>query len=164
MNDRSNLVSNMVNGVCKWFNSRKGYGFLTPEGAPEGEKADVFVHHTNIKMEGFRALYEGDKVTFDIEDGTKGKEAKNVVIIEKAPRPKRRRGPRKEGAAEGAAEGKAEGMPEGAAEVKPEGAAEVKPEGAEKAAEESEAKPKKGRKKKSDSESEPKPEAEPKKE
>ncbi len=164
----------MVNGVCKWFNSRKGYGFLTPEGAPEGEKADVFVHHTNIKMEGFRALYEGDKVTFDIEDGAKGKEAKNVVIIEKAPRPKRRRGPRKEGVAEGAAEGKpegaAEGKPEGAAEAKPEGAAEAKPEGAEKPAEDAEAKPKKGRKKKSDSESEPKPEepkpeeAEPKKE
>ncbi len=152
----------MVNGVCKWFNSRKGYGFLTPEGAPEGEKADVFVHHTNIKMEGFRALYEGDKVTFDIEDGTKGKEAKNVVIIEKAPRPKRRRGPRKEGAAEGAAEGKTEAKPEGAAEgkteAKPEGAAEVKPEGAEKAAEDSEAKPKKPRKKKSDSDAEAKPE------
>ncbi len=133
----------MVNGTCKWFNSRKGYGFLTPEGAPEGEKADVFVHHTNIKMEGFRALYEGDKVTFDIEDGAKGKEAKNVVILEKAPRPKRHRGPRKEGAAEG--------KPEGAAEGKPEGAAE----GAEKPAEDAEAKPKRGRKKKSDSEPEP---------
>jgi CspA family cold shock protein len=98
MNERA-IVSNMVNGTCKWFNSRKGYGFLTPEGAPEGEKADVFVHHTNIKMEGFRALYENDKVTFDIEDGTKGKEAKNVVVTERAPRPKRRRGPKKEGEA-----------------------------------------------------------------
>nr|MDO8088317.1 cold shock domain-containing protein [Candidatus Sigynarchaeum springense] len=94
-----------ITGVCKWFNSRKGYGFLTPDGAPEGEKADVFVHHTNIKMEGFRTLYEGDKVTFDIEEGAKGKEAKNVVVVDKAPRPKRRRGPRKEGAADGAAEG-----------------------------------------------------------
>ncbi|NMC07960.1 MAG: cold shock domain-containing protein [Candidatus Lokiarchaeota archaeon] len=96
----------MVTGVCKWFNARKGYGFITPDGAvaAEGEKADVFVHHTNIKMEGFRALYEGDKVTFEIADGTKGKEAKNVEIVERAPRPKRRRGPRKEGAGEGAAE------------------------------------------------------------
>ncbi len=141
MNERV-VIGKMVNGVCKWFNSRKGYGFLTPEGAPEGEKADVFVHHTNIKMEGFRALYEGDKVTFDIEDGAKGKEAKNVVVIEKAPRPKRRRGPRKEGAAEGKPEGKTEGAAEGA----------------EKPAEDAEAKPKRGRKKKSDSEAEPKPE------
>ncbi len=148
----------MVNGVCKWFNSRKGYGFLTPDGAPEGEKADVFVHHTNIKMEGFRALYEGDKVTFDIEEGAKGKEAKNVVIVEKAPRPKRHRGPRKEGAGEGKPEGAAEGKPEGKTEGAAEGKTEGAAEGAEKPAEDAEAKPKRGRKKKSDSESEPKPE------
>ena len=92
----------MVNGTCKWFNSRKGYGFIEPEGAEpkEGEKTDVFVHHSNIVMEGFRVLYQGDKVTFDIEMGDKGQEAKNVVVVERAPRPKRRRGPRKEGEVE----------------------------------------------------------------
>ncbi len=84
-----------MNGIVKWFNSRKGYGFITPEGTPEGaENADVFVHHSNIKMEGFRVLYQNDKVTFDVEDGQKGKEAKNVNIVERAPRPKRKRGPR----------------------------------------------------------------------
>ena len=87
-------VNFMVNGIVKWFNSRKGYGFITPEGTPEDANADVFVHHTNIKMEGFRVLYQGDKVTFDIEDGQKGKEARNIEITERAPRPKRRRGPR----------------------------------------------------------------------
>jgi CspA family cold shock protein len=85
----------MVSGIVKWFNSRKGYGFITPDGTPEGaENADIFVHHTNIKMEGFRVLYQGDKVTFDIEDGAKGKEARNIEVTERAPRPKRRRGPR----------------------------------------------------------------------
>ncbi|HME53231.1 MAG TPA: cold shock domain-containing protein [Candidatus Lokiarchaeia archaeon] len=92
---KQQFVSNMVNGIVKWFNSRKGYGFITPEGTPEGaENADIFVHHTNIKMEGFRVLYQGDKVTFDVEDGQKGKEARNIEVTERAPRPKRRRGPR----------------------------------------------------------------------
>ncbi len=77
----------MVTGICKWFNSRKGYGFITPD----GEETDVFVHHTNLKMEGFRSLWMGDKVEFEIGEGDKGKEAKNVVILERAPRPKRKR-------------------------------------------------------------------------
>ena len=74
-------------GTVKWFNSRKGYGFITPE-EPEGA-ADVFVHYTAIKVESddqYRALNEGDKVNFDLSDGKKGPEARNVEILEKAPR------------------------------------------------------------------------------
>lgn len=80
-----------MNGTVKWFNARKGYGFLTPEGAEESENADVFVHFSNIVMEGFKSLYEGDKVTFEVAEGEKGKEAKNVNVTERAPKPARRR-------------------------------------------------------------------------
>ncbi len=103
----------MVNGTVKWFNSRKGYGFITPDGTPEDANADVFVHHTNIKMEGFRVLYQGDKVKFDIEDGQKGKEARNIEVTERAPRPKRRRGPRTDKGDEGAAPEKSAPKKEG---------------------------------------------------
>lgn len=80
----------MTNGTVKWFNSRKGFGFITPEG--ETEK-DIFVHFTGIVVEEgeFANLYENDKVTFDIKEGAKGQEAHNVVVTEKAPRPERRR-------------------------------------------------------------------------
>ena len=65
----------MAKGTVKWFDDRKGYGFITPE---DGSK-DVFVHHTAIKSEGFRSLAEGQAVEFDIVDGPKGKQAANVV-------------------------------------------------------------------------------------
>ena len=71
-------------GTVKWFNSRKGYGFITPE---ETEGDDVFVHYTAIKDEGenqFRALNEGDKVSYIVSDGKKGPEAREVEILEKA--------------------------------------------------------------------------------
>lgn len=77
-------------GTVKWFNSRKGYGFITPEDA-EGD-ADVFVHYTAIKVESedqYRALYEGDRVVFNLIDGKKGPEARDVEIVEKAPRERR---------------------------------------------------------------------------
>ena len=74
-------------GTVKWFNSRKGYGFITPEDA---EGADIFVHYTAIKDEGedqpFKALFEGDKVSFTVSDGKKGPEARDVEIVEKAQR------------------------------------------------------------------------------
>ena len=82
----------MASGVVKWFNSRKGYGFITPEGAGESdEDSDIFVHHSNISMEGFRVLYQDDKVDFEIEQTEKGLEAKIVEVTERAPRRRRRR-------------------------------------------------------------------------
>ena len=65
----------MAKGTVKWFDDRKGYGFITPA---DGGK-DVFVHHTAIKAEGFRSLGEGQAVEFDVVDGPKGKQAANVV-------------------------------------------------------------------------------------
>jgi cold shock protein len=66
---------NMANGVVKWFNDNKGYGFIEQEDGP-----DVFVHHSGINASGFKTLNEGDSVTFDIEDGKKGPAAVNVSV------------------------------------------------------------------------------------
>ena len=65
----------MAQGTVKWFNREKGYGFIT---ADDGQ--DVFVHHTSINQQGFRALEEGQKVTFEIVKGAKGMQASNVTI------------------------------------------------------------------------------------
>jgi CspA family cold shock protein len=67
--------ASMANGVVKWFNEKKGYGFIEQEDGP-----DVFVHHSGINSEGFRSLREGDQVTFDIEQGRKGPAAVNVTV------------------------------------------------------------------------------------
>jgi CspA family cold shock protein len=66
----------MANGVVKWFNERKGYGFIEQDEGP-----DVFVHHSGINASGFRSLNEGDRVTFDIEEGQKGPRAVNVNVV-----------------------------------------------------------------------------------
>ncbi len=66
----------MADGVVKWFNERKGYGFIEQEDGP-----DVFVHHTGINGSGFKTLQEGDRVTFDIEQGAKGPAAVNVTVV-----------------------------------------------------------------------------------
>jgi cold shock protein len=66
----------MANGIVKWFNDRKGFGFIEQEDGP-----DVFVHHSAINSSGFRSLNEGDRVTFDIEQGQKGPAAANVSVI-----------------------------------------------------------------------------------
>jgi CspA family cold shock protein len=66
----------MANGVVKWFNDRKGYGFIEQEDGP-----DVFVHHSGINAVGFKSLNEGDSVTFDIEQGNKGPAAVNVNVV-----------------------------------------------------------------------------------
>ncbi|HVT58793.1 MAG TPA: cold shock domain-containing protein [Thermoanaerobaculia bacterium] len=63
-------------GTVKWFNDAKGFGFISREGG-----ADVFVHQSAIIAEGFRSLNEGDKVSFEIVDGPKGKQARNVVRL-----------------------------------------------------------------------------------
>ena len=66
----------MVNGTVKWFNDKKGFGFIEQENGP-----DVFVHHSGIVTNGFRSLDEGAQVTFDIEDGPKGPSATNVKTV-----------------------------------------------------------------------------------
>jgi CspA family cold shock protein len=63
-------------GTVKWFNDAKGYGFISREGG-----TDVFVHHTAIMAEGFRTLNEGDRVSFEVVDGPKGLQARNVVRV-----------------------------------------------------------------------------------
>jgi len=68
-------VSERITGTVKWFNSGKGYGFISRE---EGD--DVFVHHSEIQAEGFRQLEEGQRVEFSVEDGPKGPQATNVVL------------------------------------------------------------------------------------
>ena len=69
-------MSEKIQGTVKWFNGGKGYGFIERE---EGE--DVFVHFSAIQSNGFRTLEEGQKVEFSIEQGPKGLQAANVVIV-----------------------------------------------------------------------------------
>jgi CspA family cold shock protein len=66
----------MANGTVKWFNEQKGFGFIAQEGG-----SDVFVHHSAINGNGFKTLREGDRVTFDVEQGKKGPAAANVTVI-----------------------------------------------------------------------------------
>ncbi len=64
-----------MEGIVKWFDSKKGYGFIT------ACEKDYFVFYTAINSEGFKTLNEGEKVTFDVVDGKKGQEAANVTVI-----------------------------------------------------------------------------------
>jgi CspA family cold shock protein len=63
-----------MKGTVKWFNEGKGYGFISPE-----EGKDVFVHFSEIRMEGFKSLTEGQLVQFDVAEGPKGPQATNVM-------------------------------------------------------------------------------------
>lgn len=70
-------MSDSVVGTVKWFNADKGYGFLTQE---NGGK-DVFVHFRSIATEGYKTLEEGQRVQFNVEQGQKGPQAANVVVL-----------------------------------------------------------------------------------
>ena len=61
-------------GTVKWFNDAKGYGFITPDDGGE----DLFAHFSAIKMDGFKTLKQGQRVTFDLKEGEKGKQADNI--------------------------------------------------------------------------------------
>lgn len=66
----------MENGIVKWFSDKKGFGFIERE-----DGGDIFVHHSAITASGFRSLSEGDRVTFDVEEGDRGPSAKNVTKV-----------------------------------------------------------------------------------
>ena len=63
----------MANGTVKWFNNKKGYGFINEESG-----RDIFVHFSSITMEGYKSLNEGEQVIFEVEESSRGPEAKNV--------------------------------------------------------------------------------------
>jgi CspA family cold shock protein len=65
----------MANGIVKWFDEKKGFGFIEQETGP-----DVFVHHSAINASGFKSLRDGDQVTYDVEKGPKGLSAVNVTL------------------------------------------------------------------------------------
>jgi CspA family cold shock protein len=73
---RSKEHSMTEQGTVKWFNAEKGFGFITRPSGP-----DVFVHHTAILAEGYRTLNEGDRVSFEVVEGQKGLQARNVVRL-----------------------------------------------------------------------------------
>lgn len=70
-------VKIMATGTVKWFNDAKGFGFITPDEGTE----DLFVHFSAIEIEGFKTLKEGQKVTFELVEGPKGKQAAHVQPV-----------------------------------------------------------------------------------
>lgn len=66
----------MMNGTVKWFNADKGFGFITGD-----DGVDVFAHFSQIQVDGFKTLEEGQKVSFEIAQGPKGPQAENIVVI-----------------------------------------------------------------------------------
>ncbi|BAJ03487.1 transcription antiterminator/RNA stability regulator CspE [Shewanella violacea] len=70
-------MSNSTTGLVKWFNEEKGFGFITQDNGGD----DVFVHFRSITSDGFKTLAEGQKVSFEVEQGQKGLQAANVVAL-----------------------------------------------------------------------------------
>ncbi|MCS6762761.1 MAG: cold-shock protein [Candidatus Protistobacter heckmanni] len=66
----------MATGIVKWFNDSKGFGFITPDGGGE----DLFAHFSAIQSSGFKSLVEGQRVTFEVVNGPKGKQANNIQV------------------------------------------------------------------------------------
>ena len=66
----------MAKGRVKWFNEKKGYGFISRD-----DGSDVFVHFSSIKKDGFKTLYEGDEVEFEVSQGPKGLQATDVTVV-----------------------------------------------------------------------------------
>jgi CspA family cold shock protein len=66
----------MTNGTVKWFNDKKGYGFIE-----QNDGGDIFVHYSAINMDGYKTLTEGDRVAFEVEQSTRGPAAKNVKKV-----------------------------------------------------------------------------------
>src|SRR5256714_13411832 len=77
---RNNQGERMATGTVKWFNDAKGYGFITPDDGSE----DLFAHFSAIQMQGFKTLKEGQKVSFDVTQGPKGKQASNIQVAQGA--------------------------------------------------------------------------------
>lgn len=65
-----------MEGTVKWFNNQKGFGFIS-----DAQGKDIFVYFKNIKMDGYKSLNDGDKVSFDVEESPKGPQAVNVVKL-----------------------------------------------------------------------------------
>jgi CspA family cold shock protein len=73
---KNNIRRYKMKGTVKWFNSQKGYGFITGEDGNE-----IFAHHSQINVTGFKTLYEGQDVTYDGGEGKKGPQAENITVI-----------------------------------------------------------------------------------
>jgi CspA family cold shock protein len=67
----------METGIVKWFNDAKGFGFITPDSGGE----DLFAHFSEIKVEGFKSIKETQRVSFDVKEGPKGKQAANIKPV-----------------------------------------------------------------------------------